>query len=114
MGEKGIVDMDHAEFVVSLAECSKTTASYIREANKTSVMLGKCGPQPLTFEERLALLAQEILERNAFRSYMEAKRALHRVALVGYDGLATDCSLSQPITIPSSQNRGRRRATKPR
>jgi hypothetical protein len=106
--------MNHADFVESLAECAKTTETYLREANKTSVMLGKGGAQPLTFEERFALLAQEIIERNAFLSYMEAKRTLHRAALVGFEGLATDCSLSQPITRPSSQNRGRCRATKPR
>ena len=100
--------------MASLAESARTTEIYVREAAKTSVMLGKCGPLPLTFGERFALLAQEIIERNAFLAYMEAKRVLHRAALVGYDGLATDCSLSQPITKPSSQNRGRCRATKPR
>ena len=100
--------------MVSLAECAKTTETYIREVTKTSDMLGKCGPQPLTFEERFALLTQEILERNAFLAYLEAKRKLYRAALVGYEGLATDCSVSQPITKPSSQNRGRCRATKPR
>jgi hypothetical protein len=111
--------MDCAEFMASLAECARTTETYVGEVNKTSFMLGKCGPQPLTFEMRFALLAQEILERNAFLAYMEAKRILHRVALLGYeglgyDGLATDCSQSQPITKPSSQKRGRCRATKPR
>ena len=97
-----------------LAKCAETTETYVREATKTSVMLGKCGPQALSFEERFGLLAQEIVERNAFLAYMEAKRILHRAALVGYDALATDCPLSQPITSPSSQNRGRCRATKPR
>ena len=111
--------MNRAQFTASLAEFGRTTESYIREANKTSVLLGKCGPQPLTFEERFALLAQEVLERNAFLAYMEAKRLLHRAALSGYEGLgydgpATDCSPSQPITSPSSQKRGRCRATKPR
>jgi hypothetical protein len=100
--------------MASLAECARTTETYVGEVNKTSFMLGKCGPQPLTYEVRFALLAQEILERNAFLAYMEAKRILHRVALVGYDGLATDCSQRQPITKPSSQKRGRCRATKPR
>ena len=111
--------MNHAEFMASLAECARTTETYVGEVNKTSFMLGKCGPRPLTFEVRFALLAQEILERNAFLAYMEAKRTLHRATLVGFeglgcDGLATDCSLTQPITSPSSQNRGRCRATKPR
>jgi len=106
--------MDLADFTVSLAECATATETYLREADKTSVMLGKCGSQPLTFEERFALLAQEILERNAFLSYMEAKRILHRAALLGHEGVETDCSASQPITKPSSQKRGRCRATKPR
>lgn len=105
--------------MASLAECARTTETYLREVGKTSAMLAKCGPQPLTFEERFALLKQEILERNAFLSYLEAKRVLHRAALVGYEGLgygglATDCPLSQLNTTPSSQNRGRCRATKPR
>jgi len=98
--------MDHSEFM--------TTEAYLREVHKTSIMLRQCGPLPLTFGERFALLAQEIIERNAFLAYMEAKRTLHRAALVGYEDVATDCSLSQPSTKPSSQKRGRCRATKPR
>lgn len=106
--------MDRTDFMASLAECATATESYLREADKTSVMLGKCSQQPLSFDERLALLGQEILERDAFRVYLAAKRFLHRAALLGYDGLATDCSPSHPITNPSSQNLGRCRATKPR
>lgn len=82
--------MNRTEFVASLAECATATETYIREAEKTSIMLGKCSQQPLTFEERLALLSQEILERDAFRIYLDAKRFLHRAALLGYDGLSTD------------------------
>ena len=99
--------MNDAEFMASLAECTTATETYLREADKTSVMLGKCSHQPLTFEERFALLSQEIMERDAFRLYVAAKSFLHRVALLGYEGLSTDCSASQPITSPSSQNRGR-------
>ena len=99
--------MNDAEFMASLAECTTATETYLREVDRTSVMLGKCGRQPLAYEERFALLAQEIMERDAFRLYVAAKTFLHRVALLGYEGLATDCSLSQPVTSPSSQNRGR-------
>jgi hypothetical protein len=106
--------MDRTDFMASLAECATATESYLREADKTSILLGKCSRQPLTIDERLALLAQEILERDAFRLYLAAKRFLHRAALLGYDELATGCSPSQPITRPSSQNRGRCRAIKPR
>jgi hypothetical protein len=106
--------MNRTDFMTTLAECVTATESYLREADKTSIMLGKCSQQPLGFEERLALLGQEILERDAFRVYLAAKRFLHRAALLGYDGLVTDCSPSHPITSPSSQNRGRCRAMKPR
>jgi|HubBroStandDraft_5_1064220.scaffolds.fasta_scaffold596501_1 hypothetical protein len=106
--------MDRIDFMASLEECVTATEAYLREADKTSVMLGKCSQQPLSFDERLALMAQEILERDAFRIYLAAKRFLHRAALLGYDEMATDCSPSQPITRPSSQNRGRCRAMKPR
>jgi hypothetical protein len=78
------------EFITSLAECTTATETYLREAEKTSIMLRKCSPQPMTFEERFELLSQEIQERDAFRIYLDAKRFLHSAALRGYDGLATD------------------------
>jgi len=82
--------MNHTEFMASLAECTTATKTYFREADKTSVMLAKCSQRPLTFEDRLALLSQEIVERDAFRVYLDAKRFLHSAALRGYDGLSTD------------------------
>jgi hypothetical protein len=106
--------MDRTDFVASLAECATATETYFREMDKTSVLLGKCSQEPLSIDERLALLAQEILERDAFRVYLAGKRFLHRAALLGYEVLATDCSPSQSSTNPSSQNRGRCRAMKPR
>jgi hypothetical protein len=81
--------MDRTEFNDLIAECGSATASYFREAEKTSIMLGKCARQPLTFDERFALLTQEILERDAFLLYVDAKRFLHRAALFGYEGLST-------------------------
>jgi hypothetical protein len=82
--------MNHMEFMDSLADCIAASEAYFREADKTSVMLRKCSQRPLTFEERFALLSQEILERDAFRIYLDAKRFLHRAALLGYEGLSTD------------------------
>jgi hypothetical protein len=86
---KAVSQVTQIDFVASLAECTTATEIYLREAEKTSVMLGKCGRQPLTFEERLALLSQEIQERDAFRIYLDAKRFLHSAALRGYDTLST-------------------------
>jgi hypothetical protein len=103
--------MNRTDFMASLVECATATESYFQEMGKTSVMLRKCGKRPLTFEERFALLAQEILERDAFRIYLAAKRFLHRVALLGYDGLTTDCSPSHPMTGPARPHRARCRAT---
>jgi hypothetical protein len=106
--------MNRTDFMASLVECATATESYFQEMGKTSVMLRKCGKRPLTFEERFALLAQEILERDALRLYLAAKRFLHRAALLGYDGLAPDCPPSHPMASPSHQNRGRCRVTKRR
>jgi hypothetical protein len=100
--------------MASLVECPTATETYFWEMDKTSVMLRKCSQRPLTFEERFALLAQEILERDTFRIYLAAKRLLHRAALLGYDGRATDCSPSHPLTGPARPNRARCRATKRR
>jgi hypothetical protein len=73
-----------------LAECAAVTETYLREAEKTSTLLVKCAEKPLAFNERFAILSQEILERNAFYSYLVAKRFLHNAALVGYEGLSMD------------------------
>jgi hypothetical protein len=82
--------MTRAEFTAVLEECSAATEAYFKEAEKTSKMLGMCNDLPLPFEERFALLSQEILERDAFLIYLDAKRFLHSAALVGYEGLSTD------------------------
>jgi len=86
---KGL-QVDRTEFITSLAECATVTETYFREAEKTAAMLGRCNQRPLTFDERFALLTQEILERNAYIIYLDAKRFLHRAALVGYDELSTN------------------------
>jgi hypothetical protein len=82
--------VERTEFNDLLAECALATETYVREAEKTSMMLGKCTQRPLTFDERFALLRQEILERDAYRVYLDAKRFLHNVALLGYEVLSTN------------------------
>ena len=47
-------------------------------------MLGKCAAGPLSFTERLNLLLQETVERDAHTSYLDNKQLLHAAALFGY------------------------------
>jgi hypothetical protein len=82
--------MERTEFIDLLAECAIATETYIKEAEKTSAMLGQCALRPLSFERRFALLAQEILERDAYLVYLDAKRLLHSAALRGYGAMATN------------------------
>jgi hypothetical protein len=79
--------VNRTEFIALLAECATVSEAYFREAEKTAIMLGKCTQRPLTFDERFALLSQEILERDAYLMYLDAKRLLHSAALLGYGGL---------------------------
>jgi hypothetical protein len=78
------------EFIELHAECITATATYFREAQKTSMMLRRSTREPLTFDERFALLSQEIVERDAFLTYLNAKRLLHSAALLGYGGISTN------------------------
>jgi hypothetical protein len=80
--------MDRTEFITLREECAETTEIYLREAAKTSTLLGRCTEQPLTFDERFALLCQEIHERDAYLLYINTKRLLHSAALLGYGALA--------------------------
>jgi hypothetical protein len=82
--------MERTEFVAMLAECTAITELYLVEAERTSKMLGNCSEKPLTFDQRFALMSQEIQERDAYLIYMSAKRFLHRAALLGYGGLSTN------------------------
>ena len=82
--------MDQAAFSDLLEGCVLATADYLKEAQKTAVMLECCASQPLPFEERFALITQEIQERNAFGVYLDSKRFLHRAALHGYEALSPD------------------------
>lgn len=47
-------------------------------------MLAKCTAGPLSFTERLLLISQEIIESDAYSTYLGTKRRLHGVALLGY------------------------------
>jgi hypothetical protein len=80
--------MDRIDFIALLAECATVSEAYFREAAKTAIMLAKCTRQPLSFDERFALLSQEILERDSYLMYLHAKRLLHSAALLGYGELA--------------------------
>jgi hypothetical protein len=82
--------MDQADFIALRAECDTATETYLREAEKTATMLGRCTRGPLSFDERFELLSQEILERDAYLLYLHAKRFLHNAALLGYGGLSTN------------------------
>ncbi|MGH9572251.1 MAG: hypothetical protein ACRD40_01800 [Candidatus Acidiferrales bacterium] len=79
--------MDHNEFLELHAGCVAAMRAYVVEAEKSCTLLGKCTGQPLTFEERMALLCQAITENDAHMSYLGAKSFLHGAALLGYGSL---------------------------
>jgi hypothetical protein len=87
--EKVCFSVNQLEFDALHSECIMVTETYIREARRTSMMLGRCSQGPLTFRERFALLSQEILEKDACIVYLAAKRRLHSTALLGYGSVST-------------------------
>jgi hypothetical protein len=79
--------MSDAEFL-ELHDASETLMrSYIVEVEKSSAMLANCTADPLSLEERLALMFQGVVERDAHLTYLGAKNLLLNAALLGY-GLA--------------------------
>lgn len=76
--------MNHSEFVDLHANFIKALENYFHEARKTSRMLEDCTLEPLSFWQRFQLLSQEIVERDAYQIYLEAKGLLHRAALHGF------------------------------
>lgn len=80
--------MNDQEFRTLKAQCAKAMETYFAEAEKTSRMFGNCTPDPLPFEQRFALLTQEIIEKNAGLRYLQTKRLLHNAALLGYETLS--------------------------
>ena len=80
--------MNHAEFVDLHTSGVTAMRAYFDQAEKTTVMLANCTPEPLPFLERLALVSQEIVENTAHADYLGIKRRLHDAARLGYEG---DC-----------------------
>ena len=76
--------MNYTEYLELHANCIAAMRAYIVEAETTSGMLAKCSAAPLSFTERLGLISQEIIESDAYSTYLGTKRLLHGVALHGY------------------------------
>ena len=76
--------MDYTEYLELHTNCITAMRAYFNEAKKTSEMLAKCSAEPLSFQERLGLISQEIIENDAHSAYLGTKRLLHGVALLGY------------------------------
>lgn len=76
--------MDYNEFLALHGSYVTAMHAYIAETEKSCSMLGKCTADPLSLGERLNLFSQEIVENDAHRTYLSAKRLLHAAALLGY------------------------------
>lgn len=76
--------MTYNEFLELHANCVAAMRAYFVEAEKSSVMLGQCTAEALSFTERLGLHSQEIVEKDAHANYLGTKRLLHSAALLGY------------------------------
>ncbi len=76
--------MDHIKFVALHAACVSAMRTYFLEAEKASVLLAGCAPDPLPFGKRMSLIKQEIVEKDAHDIYLGMKRLLHDAARLGY------------------------------
>jgi hypothetical protein len=76
--------MDQTGYLELHANCLAAMRAYFVQAEITAGMLAKCGAEPLSFQERLGLISQEITERDAHVAYLGTKRLLHGVALLGF------------------------------
>jgi hypothetical protein len=76
--------MDHKEYLELHASCIAAMRAYFTQAETTAGMLANCSALPLSFQERLGLISQEIIENDAHSAYLGTKRLLHGVALLGY------------------------------
>jgi hypothetical protein len=76
--------MNHTEYLELHKNCIAAMRVYFVEAETTSGMLAKCTAGPLSFTERMGLISQEIIEHDAYWTFLGAKRLLHCVALLGY------------------------------
>lgn len=76
--------MDYAEFTKLHEECATARKDYFVEAEKTSLMLAECTPEPLAFNVRLALAVQGILENHAHSTYLGIRGLLLDAARLGF------------------------------
>ena len=76
--------MNKAEFFRLYAECVTAMRAYFVEVERTIAMLENCTAEPLPFDVRMNLLAQEVNETNAQNVYVAAKRLLNNAAKLGY------------------------------
>ena len=79
--------MDLKQFTELHQYSVKLMHSYFAEAETTSGMLSSCSPKPLSFMKRLAILRQEIVEKEAQQLYMAAKGLLHDAARLGLEAI---------------------------
>jgi hypothetical protein len=79
--------VDTKQYTELHAQCGVAMKAYFAQAEKSCGMLGNCSASPLPFLERLAIMRQEITEKNAQLVYMSAKRLLHRAALLGFEAV---------------------------
>jgi hypothetical protein len=76
--------VDQAEFKKLHAECDTARLHYFGETEVTSKMLTSCMPEPLSFQERLALAAQGRVENQAHLIYLGMRDYLLDAARLGY------------------------------
>jgi hypothetical protein len=94
--------VNQTEFMALQDQYMTLVEIYFAETRKTSAMLKTCNLEPLSFEERFAVLSQEIIERDAHLMYMEAKRFLHNAARLGYGALLEDSLPAATLTLLKS------------
>ena len=76
--------MNRSEFL-ELHETSVTAMkAYFAEAEKMSAMLAECTEEPMSFNERLRLMSQGIVENDAHLTYLGSKSLLFNAARLGY------------------------------
>ena len=76
--------MTHNEFLELHANCVTALRVYFVEAEKSCVLLRQCTEETLSVTERLGLLSQEIVEKQAHGTHLGNKHLLHDAALLGY------------------------------
>ena len=77
--------MKKEEFLRLHAECLTAMRAFFVEADVTIKMLAKCSAEPLPFDDRMHLLSQEVIENDAYETYLSTKLLLHDAARLGYE-----------------------------